>query len=490
VERRPGAPQVVTVIHRLNGIKVLRLLLRSGAVGALDTVDESFSMTSEVHTNILAGLALDDGESIAVWLPEAEVEADTGRSSFGPTTAPDFPRTPSATRVITPEALEVTADLTETPELTIIGRDGKNHPAEYIGLDGVTGLSVLRISQQSTPGAGRRDATIAIKQRVRLFAPEPVSRSRATTSSSVSVRIGETIGIVAGLKRGLAGQINRVRMVSEEKLSMANVGGIAINDAGQTIGIVAGIEGNEAIILPPAVIRGAAQRVLARKGSVPRPWLGVSGESLAITPLERIVQRGWEPERAALLKSQSGIFLTSITPGSPAAMAALRAGDVIVRVNNSAVKSADDFSLLLEGAGKNPLLFTIMRSNHSKPESVSVKLGEGFDSWTSFSSQSGFGPRELVASPLIKQGIETMPLQPAAAARLNAGGGLFVIYVQPQTPAAKAGLRSTDIIEAVDGQAIVGAGPQQFQTPTDASYTLSIIRAKQRLVLTVTNSSP
>src|SRR6202011_4043004 len=72
-DRRPATPQVVTVVHRLNGIKVLRLLLRSGEVGAVDTIEQALSMTSEVHTNIIAGLALDDGETIAVWLPEAEV---------------------------------------------------------------------------------------------------------------------------------------------------------------------------------------------------------------------------------------------------------------------------------------------------------------------------------------------------------------------------------------------------------------------------------
>lgn len=488
-EQRPAAPQVVTVVHRLTGIKVLRLLLHSGAVGALDTMDESFSMTSEVHTNILAGLALDDGETIAVWLPEAELEVDAWQS-FTPSTPPLLPRPLTPPRVETAEGMELSADLTVTPDLTIIGRDGRNRSAQYLGLDGVTGLSLLKISGKTVSGAaGKREAAIAIKQRVRLFAPEPAPEGRASTSSTVSVRIGETGGTIVSLRRGLAGEINRVRMLSA-KLSTANVGGIAINDAGQTIGIVTGIEGNEAVILPPAVIRAAAQRVLARKGSVPRPWLGVSGESLASTPFESIVQLGWEPARAALLKNQRGLFLTSIAPGSPAETAALRAGDVITRVNNSEVKSADDFSLLLADAGENALRFTIVRPNHPEPESVSVKLSEVFDSWPRLDSRPGIGPRGLVISPLITQGIETMPLRATAAARLNAASGLFVIYVQPQTAAAKAGLRPTDVIEAINGQPVLSTGPQQVQTLTRFSYTLSIVRDREKMVLTVETPAP
>ena len=264
------------------------------------------------------------------------------------------------------------------------------------------------------------------------------------------------------------------------------MGGIAVNDAGQTVGIVASIEGSEAVILPPAVIRGAAQRVLARKGSVPRPWLGVSGESVALTPLEGIVRQGWEPARAQyLINNQSGILLTSITPGSPAETAAFRPGDVIMRVNNSDVRSTEDFSLLLEGAGENPVLFTIVRPDNLKPESVTVKLSEITDPLFNLKALPGFGPRALISNPLIDQGIETFPLRPAAAARRNSSGGLLVIYVQPQTPAFKAGLQPTDIIEAINGQPVLRTSPEQFQALTAASYALSVVRDKQKLMLMV-----
>ena len=81
---RRTAPQVVTIVHRLNALKMFRLLARSEQEAqAIASVDSAFNLVDDVHTNVSAGVAMDDGETIAAWLPEAEVE-------FGP---PAFPQT-------------------------------------------------------------------------------------------------------------------------------------------------------------------------------------------------------------------------------------------------------------------------------------------------------------------------------------------------------------------------------------------------------------
>src|SRR5688500_17961460 len=81
-DKVPAAPQVVTIIHRLNGLKMFRLLLRSQqSVQSVDTLDSAFSLMDDVHTNVIAGLTMDDGQTIAAWLPEAEFE-------FGPAVIP------------------------------------------------------------------------------------------------------------------------------------------------------------------------------------------------------------------------------------------------------------------------------------------------------------------------------------------------------------------------------------------------------------------
>jgi S1-C subfamily serine protease len=475
-KRRPTAPQVVTIVHRLNGLKLLQLLVRSGELsGALDRMDEAFKMTTEVHTNIIAGLALDDGETIAVWLPDANLEIESPALPFNNMIGVPSSRVSTQAQVFA---------FTDTPDLIVIDSDGKRRRARYVGMDGLTGLSVLRLGEKSLPViANANEKQIAVGQRMRLFSPEPIP-SEATTKS-VTVRIGEGDGQVVSIARGRSGEINRLKIKSA-KLSPTNIGGVAINDAGQTVGIVEAVESGDAVVLPPGVIRGAAERVLKKQGSVPRPWLGVSGEPVTATSFEQIVRKGWEPAKAtALIEKQRGIFLTSIVPDSPAAIAALRPGDVIVSVNDTDIKDKDDFSMLLAGVGSgNPARFTLVRPGRVIPETVTVKLSEAFSPVFMTKSLEWNNASALPKNPFIEHGIEAVPLRPAAATHFGSSGGLLVVFVQPMSAVFKSGLRPGDVIEAIDGQQISTA-PPKFPETANATYTLNVVRNKQKLVLTV-----
>ena len=104
-------------------------------------------------------------------------------------------------------------------------------------------------------------------------------------------------GRVNDVRRAPSGGVARFK-VSSSRLSQAIVGGVAINDAGETLGIVDGLEGGQATVLPAESIRRAAQRVLERQASVPKPWLGVRGEAVSDLKVEQIRVHGWIPERA------------------------------------------------------------------------------------------------------------------------------------------------------------------------------------------------
>src|SRR5215208_4590487 len=126
-DRLPAAPQVVTIVHRLNGLKMFRLLARSQEqVQAIEGLDSAFNLMDDVHTNVIAGLAMDDGETIAAWMPEAEVE-------FGPPAipVPVSPRRPKPPRPFS----RIGRSFFDHPDVTVIGTDGKRRPAKYIGLD-------------------------------------------------------------------------------------------------------------------------------------------------------------------------------------------------------------------------------------------------------------------------------------------------------------------------------------------------------------------
>jgi S1-C subfamily serine protease len=375
------------------------------------------------------------------------------------------------------------------PDITVIERDGRRFEARYVGLDGITGLSLLELPEKSLSSVPNVDELkISVGQRMRLFSPEPAPETGVSTSNAIYVRIGEAEGQIVSVARGLSGEINRIRIKSL-KLSASNIGGIAVNDTGQTIGIVESIEGGEANVLSPAVIRAAAKRVLERQRSVPRPWLGITGEPVAFTSVDRIVRQGWETRRAmSLRENQRGILLNSVAPGSPAAIASLRAGDVIVSVNDNEVQSTDDFSLLLAEAHGNPVHFTVARPDTSTPESVTVKLSESLDPRFPFKIfWPTAGLRALQRNPLIEHGIETVPLRPAASRRPGVSSALLVVFVQPASAAFKSGLRPGDVIEAINGRPIP-ASSTKIEQLMNASCTLNVARGKAKLAFTVSES--
>jgi S1-C subfamily serine protease len=487
---RLTAPQVVTIVHRLNGIKIFRMLLRSQEqVEAIANFDDAFNLTDEVHTNIIAGLAMDDGRTIAAWLPEAEVEF--GPSLF-PLAAPRAPhvKNPAKTFPSRPmPKLEQTnfpfrGGMFGPPDLTVISPEGKSLPAEYIGLDGVTGLSILRLSDSNlTVNTTNGDeAAVGEGENVRLISPERAASTRPIGAGSLYVRMGTTVGTILSIKRAPSGGGVARFKVKSPRLSLANIGGVAVNNGGETVGIVDAVEGPEATVLPTALIRRAAKRVLARQASVPRPWLGVKGEPVARLNVDQIRNQGWGLERAAsLLERQRGILLTSIAAGSPAANAALRAGDVILKVNNEDVHNDDDFSWMLDQAGpSSSVTFTLARPDRVAEEAINVELSGLLSPGFNFTS----GP--ATTASLMSQGIETVALKPAVAARFGASSGLLIVYVDPSTAAFDAGLLPGDVIESIDGKA-VPSSDSVASTAFTAGETSSfeIVRKKKKLVVNV-----
>lgn len=491
-DKKQSAPQVVTIVHRLNGLKMFRLLVRSEEEAqAISRLGSTFSLMDDVHTNVIAGLAMDDGETIAAWLPDADVEFGTsGFSAFAPWT-PAIPATPP----VPPNSAVPTVPATspnspsspwagfgrffEPPDVTVIGADGKPLVAKYVGLDAVTGLSILRLANKNVTASGAiKDEPVGVGESVRLFGPEPVTGQRGMLSAGLYVRIGATDGKVLDVQRAPSGDVARFK-VSSPRLSQSIVGGVAINEAGETVGIVDALEAGEASVLSTDTIRRAARRVLERQASVPRPWLGVQGEAVAGMKIDQMLVYGWKLERAAALAEEHhGILVNSIIPNSPAAQAALRVGDVILKFNNQEISNAQDFTWFLEQAGPSSnVSFTIARPDRVVVEALDVKL-------------TGMpNPKEILRSrsrargdserfSLIDQGIETIALRAPVATQLGITAGLLVIYVEPSTAAFAAGLQPGDVIKSINGRAVSLRRPFLARQPI--SLTFEIVRNKEK----------
>lgn len=487
--RRPGrvtvirsqsavAPQVVTIIHRLSGVKILRFLLRQAvADGVVETIDPE-TVNNDAHASIIAGWAMDDGKTIAARLPQAAAEIEI--KEF------DGPLADQKSGLFATSPFSFVRPAVE-PDLTVVTRDGRTLKARLIGLDAETGLSVMQVAGVLAP-LPKQSAIMSLVegQAVEIFAPEPARAESEASTFNTLVRIGKIDATVSKLTQESSGVFVKLVVRGPQFSPEELVGGVACDAQGNTLGIVDSIDGHDANIVSAKIVRAATRRVLERQASVPRPVLGVRGELVQAAQRAEFLAHGWRDEQLDdLINAQMGILLTGVMPRTPAALARLQAGDVILRVNQNEIKSTEQFSRLLGEAGSGERVeFTIKRPDAAAPFKVPVTLGGSFSPMFEWRFEM---PR-IKPLGLRAFGIETMALTPRVAAQLGAESGLIVVAVRPDSAGAEAGVREGDVIESVDGR-IADRGiwtNSQLLTP-QKKHTLAIVRdrEKKRVVVEV-----
>jgi S1-C subfamily serine protease len=358
-----AAPQVIAVVHRLSGWK-LRTLLTPPDAPVASTFDENF-----VRTNIVAGYILPDGRTVVARLPQAEAEMLNLGIAF--------------------HYAKSLAAGNDDSGLLLVRPDGVRFNARFIGLDASTGLSLLEADKPLLAPASEIDVVQpVVGQRVRVIAPVRAALAPAAPAAPrpdyapfgeegvLYMNMSEETGQLREVKRSPSGKAMEV-LVEVERISPEWAGGVALSETGTLVGIIEESNARATRLMSAEIVRGAAQRVRARRASVPQPWLGARGDALALAPLEQLVAGGWTREQArSLLTRQRGVLLTSVAPGTPAAHAGLRPGDVVARIGRHDVRSIEDMSLMLKELGGNTLAeFTVFRAE-SAPLNLSVRLSE------------------------------------------------------------------------------------------------------------------
>jgi len=214
--------------------------------------------------------------------------------------------------------------------------DGRSFDANLIGADRHTDLAVLRIAI----GAGG--------------APLPwagFGDSRAVRVGQIAIAIGNpygfhhsvTSGIVSALGRSLRARSGRLMddvIQSDAALNPGNSGGPLVTIGGAVIGVnTAMIQGAQSLSF--AIASNTARMVAAtlmRDGRVSRSYLGVAGQNVAVPRAAA---------RSSGIAAASGVLVQSTEKGSPAEIAGLTAGDIILAFAGEPVTAVDDLHRLL-----------------------------------------------------------------------------------------------------------------------------------------------
>ena len=167
-----------------------------------------------------------------------------------------------------------------------------------------------------------------------------------------------------------------------------------------------------------------------------RGYLGVNIQS--ITP---------ELAKALTLEDGKGALVADVMSGTPAEQAGLKRGDVIVAFNGKAVNSSRDLPAMVANTpvGQEATL-TVVRDGKKHKLSITVGKLPSEEARAEIPSQS----RQA------QWGLQLQDITPQLAARygLKTDHGALVVGVQPDSPAAEAGIRAGDIILEVNRQAV------------------------------------
>jgi S1-C subfamily serine protease len=297
--------------------------------------------------------------------------------------------------------------------------DERIYDAKRIGSDAATDIGLLKISAADL---------VAI----------PIDSSSEVRVGDFVMAIGYprnlgqtvTLGVVSGLGRAIGYDKFEDFIQTDAAINPGNSGGALIDTRGRLIGI------NTANVLAPGAtvnfsiglglsvpIKIAASVVEQLKlyGEVRRGRFGVDFRDL--TP---------ELADAIGIRPTGGVLITRVPPGSLGQIAGIKTGDVVLRVNETLMRHAKDFNNII---GLSPvdtdLVILLIRDG----QEITIK--------------ARLTKPEIAAAPLQFLGATFSALPEDSSVARNIAG-VLVIQIEPDSVAAKMGLRQGDIVARVN----------------------------------------
>lgn len=213
-------------------------------------------------------------------------------------------------------------------ELVVILNTGDEYTAKLIGTDSKTDLAVLKIEASELTYAALGDSSDLRVGDTAIAIGNPLGQEFAGTT---------TQGIISGLNRTVTVDNKQLTLIqTDAAINPGNSGGALVNAYGELIGInTAKISSSSLEGLGFAIPIDEAKPIISElidNGYVTgRPVIGIGGR--AVTE---------QDARAYNLKV--GVYVSSMTADSPAYMAGVKIGDIIVECNGKAVETVEDIN--------------------------------------------------------------------------------------------------------------------------------------------------
>jgi serine protease Do len=327
-------------------------------------------------------------------------------------------------------------------EIKVSFNDGRELTAKVVGTDPQTDLAVIKVEAADLPAVTFADSDVLeVGDRV-LAVGNPFGIGQTVTS-----------GMVGALGRASLGLDYEDFIQTDAAINPGNSGGALVDIRGRLVGINTAILSRSGgfqgigFAIPSNLARNVMEQLVA-DGEVVRGYLGVNIQDL--TP---------ELARGFGLEERGGALVADVVRESPAEESGLQSGDVITSLGGKPVADARRLKLAVGS----------LRPGTEVPATV-VRDGETRDLELRIGSVPGDrrlagAGRDLRSGPAARdegtlEGVAVSDLDARARrefeipARLN---GALVTAVEPDSAAARAGIRPGDVITEINREPVRNA---------------------------------
>lgn len=204
--------------------------------------------------------------------------------------------------------------------------DGKEYEAKVIGRDANTDIALIKI---------KADNSLPVAE---------IGNSDQVKVGEWVIAIGNPFGLEATVTAGIVSAKGRVIgagpydnfIQTDASINPGNSGGPLFNMEGKVIGINTAIvaQGQGIGFAIPINMAKSILNDLKTKGKVTRGWLGVSVQDLTEDMAKNLNH-----------KTRSGALVSEVFKGDPADLAGIKVGDIIIEINDKAIKDMHELLL-------------------------------------------------------------------------------------------------------------------------------------------------
>ncbi len=312
----------------------------------------------------------------------------------------------------------------DAKQVTVKLSDRREFSAQVLGSDPATDIAVLKVDAKGLPTVQLGDPKQVQVGDYVLAIGAPYGFEQSATQ-----------GIVSAKGRSLPGESVVPFIQTDAAVNPGNSGGPLFDASGRVVGVNAQIYSQSggfqglAFSIPIDVALKIKDQIVAT-GKVEHARLGVTLQDLS-APLATSFG----------LEAPDGALVSSVMPGSAAAKAGLKPGDVITAIDGEPVRIAGDVSSRVGLAQPgDKLKLSLWRDKKGLTETVALGRADKETQEASAAPQGG------------QLGLALRPLQPQELRGSGLDGGLLIERVTG--PAQLAGVQAGDVLLALNGKPV------------------------------------